>query len=118
MTAITEPPKAEFRLRMLLSDTRYRSVTIQIVALILVMLGVGYLVNNVIANLAALGSPACRPTISSRCTIRTSSLKRCFVSPTWPASTYILLSYRTTEAGTRPPGQFLTTRHTAPRSTA
>ncbi|MGM0584093.1 MAG: amino acid ABC transporter permease [Pseudomonadota bacterium] len=55
MTAITEPPKAEFRLGMLLSDTRYRSITIQIIALILVMLGVGYLVSNVVANLAALG---------------------------------------------------------------
>jgi general L-amino acid transport system permease protein len=55
MTAITDPPKAEFRIGMLLSDTRYRSLTIQIIALILVMLGVAYLVNNVIQNLAALG---------------------------------------------------------------
>ncbi len=55
MTAISDAPRADFRLGMLWTDTRYRSLTIQIVALILVMLGASYLVSNVIANLAALG---------------------------------------------------------------
>ncbi len=55
MTAITDPPKGEFRIGMLLSDTRYRSVTIQIIAMVVFMLAVGWLVNNVINNLADLG---------------------------------------------------------------
>ena len=55
MTAITDPPRADFRLGMLWTDTRYRSLTIQVIALILVLLGASYLVSNVLANLAALG---------------------------------------------------------------
>ncbi len=56
MTAITDSaPRADFRLGMLWTDTRYRSLTIQIIALALVMLGASYLVSNVVANLAALG---------------------------------------------------------------
>ena len=55
MAAMTDAPRAEFRLGMLWTDTRYRSLTIQIIALILVILGVSYLVSNVLANLAALG---------------------------------------------------------------
>ena len=34
MTIMTDPPRESFRLSMLLYDTRYRSITIQIVALI------------------------------------------------------------------------------------
>ena len=34
MTAMTEPPAERFQLSMLLYDRRYRSMTIQIVALI------------------------------------------------------------------------------------
>lgn len=57
MTAVTDPPSGgdSFRIGMLWTDGRYRSVTIQIIALILVMLGVSYLVSNVIQNLAELG---------------------------------------------------------------
>ncbi|MEC9434990.1 MAG: ABC transporter permease subunit [Pseudomonadota bacterium] len=55
MAAMTDAPRAEFRLGMLWTDTRYRSLTIQTIALILVILGVSYLVSNVLANLAALG---------------------------------------------------------------
>jgi len=57
MTALTEPPKESFRLSMLIYDTRYRSLTIQAVALIGFMLAVGWLVNNTANNLAALGKP-------------------------------------------------------------
>jgi len=57
MTAITDPPKDGFRLSMLIYDTRYRSLTIQVVALMIFMLGVAWLVNNAATNLAALGKP-------------------------------------------------------------
>jgi general L-amino acid transport system permease protein len=46
-----------FRLSMLLSDSRYRSATIQVVALMLFMLAVAWLVSNAASNLAALGKP-------------------------------------------------------------
>lgn len=55
MATISEPPKASFRLSMLLYDSRYRSTTIQIVALIGFMLGAAWLINNVIVNLEASG---------------------------------------------------------------
>lgn len=55
MTALSDPPKASFHPSMLLYDSRYRSTTIQVVALIGVLLGVAWLVNNVIENLAASG---------------------------------------------------------------
>ncbi|MBL4806871.1 MAG: ABC transporter permease subunit [Rhodobacteraceae bacterium] len=42
---------------MLIYDTRYRSMTIQIVVLILFMLGAAWLVDNMLSNLAALGKP-------------------------------------------------------------
>ncbi|WP_417600786.1 amino acid ABC transporter permease [Pararhodobacter oceanensis] len=48
-------PTGSFRLSMLLYDTRYRSYTIQIFALFLLMLGAAWLVDNTIRNLAALG---------------------------------------------------------------
>jgi len=55
MTAIDQPPKATFRIDMLWTDSRYRSSFIQVVALFLV-LTLGYLlIQNVLANLAALG---------------------------------------------------------------
>ena len=57
MSAITDPPKDGFRLSMLIYDSRYRSMTIQIVALILFLLGVGWLANNALENLARLGKP-------------------------------------------------------------
>ena len=57
MSAITDPPKGGFQLSQLIYDTRYRSITIQIVALVLFLLGVGWLLNNAAQNLAALGKP-------------------------------------------------------------
>ena len=57
MTTLTDPPKESFRLSMLLYDTRYRSLTIQVVALMAFMLGAGWLINNAIVNLAAAGKP-------------------------------------------------------------
>ena len=44
-----------FRIGMLLSDTRYRSYTIQVIAMFVAMLGFAWLVDNTIKNLAALG---------------------------------------------------------------
>lgn len=55
MTTLTEPPKASFRLSQLIYDTRYRSITIQVIAIILLGYGVFWLVNNTIQNLASLG---------------------------------------------------------------
>jgi general L-amino acid transport system permease protein len=48
-------PTGSFRIGMLLTDTRYRSYTIQIFALMCLMLGAAWLVDNTIKNLAALG---------------------------------------------------------------
>lgn len=48
-------PQEQFRIGMLLSDSRYRSYTIQIIALFIFMLTVAWLVDNTIKNLAALG---------------------------------------------------------------
>lgn len=55
MSTVTEADGGNFRLSMLLYDTRYRSLTIQIIALFLFMLAAAWLVNNTIQNLAALG---------------------------------------------------------------
>ncbi|MBY8976998.1 ABC transporter permease subunit [Rhodobacteraceae bacterium NNCM2] len=49
------PPTEGFRLSQLIYDTRYRSMTIQIIVLMAFMLGVGWLINNTINNLAVLG---------------------------------------------------------------
>ena len=48
-------PKRSFRLGMLLYDTRYRSYTIQIFALFVLMLAAAWLVDNTVRNLEALG---------------------------------------------------------------
>ncbi|MGR3620688.1 amino acid ABC transporter permease [Pseudophaeobacter sp.] len=55
MTTLTDPPKESFRLSMLIYDTRYRSMTIQIIALIGFLLLLGMLVTNTAQNLATLG---------------------------------------------------------------
>lgn len=47
--------KESFRLGMLLYDTRYRSYTIQIFVLMCLMLGIAWLMDNTVRNLAALG---------------------------------------------------------------
>ena len=46
-----------FRLSMLIYDSRYRSITIQVIALMLFMLAVAWLLSNAASNLAALGKP-------------------------------------------------------------
>ncbi len=55
MTTLTDPPKESFQLSMLIYDTRYRSMTIQIVALIGFMLLIGMIISNTAQNLADLG---------------------------------------------------------------
>ncbi|GGH40658.1 L-glutamine ABC transporter membrane protein /L-glutamate ABC transporter membrane protein /L-aspartate ABC transporter membrane protein /L-asparagine ABC transporter membrane protein [Cribrihabitans marinus] len=55
MTTITDPPKEQFRLSMLLNDTRYRSLTFQFIALLLLIAAFAYLGSNLITNLRAAG---------------------------------------------------------------
>lgn len=55
MTDVTQGPSEPFRLSQLIYDTRYRSLTIQAVAMILIVLALSWLVSNTIQNLAALG---------------------------------------------------------------
>ncbi|MEM6341069.1 MAG: ABC transporter permease subunit [Pseudomonadota bacterium] len=55
MATISEPPSEGFRISQLIYDTRYRSLTIQVVASILIMAGLYYLANNAVQNLADLG---------------------------------------------------------------
>lgn len=57
MTTLTDPPKESFRLSMLLYDTRYRSATIQVIAMFAAMLLAAWLINNAIVNLNTLGKP-------------------------------------------------------------
>ena len=57
MSTLSDPPKEQFRLSMLLYDTRYRSATIQVIALIFFMLLAAWLINNTAQNLIALGKP-------------------------------------------------------------
>jgi len=55
MTLVTEAPNDSFRLSMLIYDTRYRALTIQIIVLILFGMGVAWLLNNTAQNLAVKG---------------------------------------------------------------
>lgn len=55
MTTLTDPPKESFRLSMLINDSRYRSMTIQIVALIGFLTLFGWVISNTAQNLADLG---------------------------------------------------------------
>lgn len=55
MAVADAPPRESFRVDMLWTDARYRSTFIQTVALLLLMLAVGWLVDNTVKNLAALG---------------------------------------------------------------
>ena len=57
MSTLTDPPKEQFRLSMLLYDTRYRSATIQVIAMFGFMLLAAWLISNTAQNLAALGKP-------------------------------------------------------------
>ena len=55
MATITDPQGEGFRLSQLIYDTRYRSMTIQVVALIGFMLFAAWLINNTLENLANQG---------------------------------------------------------------
>jgi general L-amino acid transport system permease protein len=55
MTVSGEPPKVAFRLSQLVYDTRYRSITIQVVALALLGLLLFFLISNLVHNLSKLG---------------------------------------------------------------
>jgi general L-amino acid transport system permease protein len=55
MAVISDQGGQGFRLSMLISDTRYRSLTIQVIAFLLFLLAIGWLVSNAMANLAAQG---------------------------------------------------------------
>ena len=55
MTTLTDPPSGTFKLSMLIYDTRYRSITFQIIALIAFLTLIGWLVSNTMQNLADLG---------------------------------------------------------------
>lgn len=55
MSLVSETPKESFRLSMLIYDTRYRSYTIQIAVLALLLLFLGWITDNTIRNLAERG---------------------------------------------------------------
>jgi general L-amino acid transport system permease protein len=55
MAVASDVPKESFRLSMLIYDTRYRSITIQVVVLLLFALFLAWLLNNTAQNLAIRG---------------------------------------------------------------
>ncbi len=55
MSTTTDPQGGTFRLSMLLNDSRYRSMSLQVIAAILLALLMGYLYSNVAQNLRAAG---------------------------------------------------------------
>ncbi len=55
MAMASDAPKDSFRLSMLIYDTRFRSMTIQVIVLILFGLALAWLLNNTISNLEAKG---------------------------------------------------------------
>jgi general L-amino acid transport system permease protein len=55
MTSLTDSPQKSFRLSMLLNDTRYRSLTFQAIAAILLALAIWYLGRNLFVNLREAG---------------------------------------------------------------
>ncbi|WP_108663277.1 amino acid ABC transporter permease [Acuticoccus kandeliae] len=55
MSVVTSPDAPSFRIEMLWRDERYRSGFIQAITMMILMLVVAWLVNNTVANLAALG---------------------------------------------------------------
>jgi general L-amino acid transport system permease protein len=55
MSLATEAPKESFRLSMLIYDTRYRSYTIQVAVLVLLLAFLGWMTDNTIKNLAERG---------------------------------------------------------------
>ena len=57
MNSTSHSGSETFRISMLLNDTRYRSMTIQTIALIAFIMLVFWIVNNTVSNLASLGKP-------------------------------------------------------------
>ena len=55
MASIPDQSGGGFKFSQLLYDTRYRSTTIQVIALIAILMGFGWLINNTATNLATLG---------------------------------------------------------------
>ena len=55
MSSTTQTRASKFRLSMLINDTRYRSTTFQVIALIGLIFAMGYLVSNLLSNLADAG---------------------------------------------------------------
>ena len=55
MTLNVDAPKGGFRLGMLLYDTRYRSITIQVIFVLLFAGAMAWLIDNTIQNFEALG---------------------------------------------------------------
>jgi general L-amino acid transport system permease protein len=55
MAIAADVPKESFRLSMLIYDTRYRAITIQVFVLLLFALFIAWLLNNTAENLAARG---------------------------------------------------------------
>lgn len=55
MSTLSDPPAESFRLSQLINDTRYRSITFQFLALILMVFAMAYLGWNLVQNLAAAG---------------------------------------------------------------
>lgn len=55
MSTMADPAKDQFRLSQLIYDTRYRSMTIQVVAFIGFVAAFAWLINNTVGNLEALG---------------------------------------------------------------
>ncbi len=66
MATFADTPKASFRLGMLIYDTRYRSITIQIVVLLLFMTGAAWLLHNLFTNLAERGKDLSFSFLSNR----------------------------------------------------
>ena len=55
MSSTTHTETSKFSLSMLINDTRYRSTTFQVIALIGLIFAMGYLVSNLLSNLADAG---------------------------------------------------------------
>jgi len=55
MSSKTHTGASKFSLSMLINDTRYRSTTFQVIALIGLIFAMGYLVSNLLSNLADAG---------------------------------------------------------------
>ncbi len=55
MATVADAPRDSFRLGMLIYDTRYRSITIQIIVMVLFLLGLWWLLDNLFSNLADRG---------------------------------------------------------------